>query len=144
MAISVNSLPRILRQFWLVAGALSLFFVAAAAIAREFDLACALAAGFAVGTGDNVIMLRGIAKGAKKSWARAFVLMKKNMLIRLVFVGLACFLGIKARINMLCFFVVFFSMHMLCLLFLVINAWEGAKPESAERSENCGSGERNN
>jgi hypothetical protein len=127
MAIHAGPLSKIIKKFLLVAVAFSFPFLMASALARRFDIAAALAVGAAVGMGDNAIMLGGIVKGSKKSGAKAFALMKKSMLERILVAGAACFLAAKAGINILWFFLAFCLTHVACLVFMVIIAQEDAK-----------------
>lgn len=110
-----------------MAGMVSLPFIIVAALARKFAVSGALAAGFAAGICDSAIMLGGIARGSKKSGTRAFAFMKRGMLARIALAGAACFLAVKAGINMFCFFLAFCLMHVVCFVFILIIAREGIK-----------------
>ncbi|MDR3349148.1 MAG: hypothetical protein LBO03_06055 [Acidaminococcales bacterium] len=127
MPIRSDSPLKIIGRFLLAAGLVSLPFVIAASLMRKFAVSAALAAGFAAGAVDNAVMLGGIARSSRKSGAKAFALMKRNMFLRVAIAGAVCFPAIKAGINMFWFFLAFCLVHVVCLVFVVIIAREGAK-----------------
>ena len=123
--IALDNLPR---GFLRAAVLFSVLATSVALMTIGISSGLSLAAGFAAGTGDSLIMLNGIKNSAQKGGVAALAGMKKNMLKRIALVGLAFFLAVKAQANIVLVFSAFLLMHWGCLVFFVITARRGVKP----------------
>lgn len=119
---------RLKNKFLLFASTFSLFILAVCWFLIEPSLVLAVFAGFLIGICDNLIMFLGIQEGSRKEPAKAFAQMKRSMFKRIAFVTLAFFIAIKAGLNMLALFIAFLSIHVVCLVFVILNA-KGSIPE---------------
>lgn len=115
-------------KFLIFAGVFSLFIVSVSWFFLEPPLVFNVCIGFLIGICDNFLMFLGIQRGSRKEPAKAFAVMKTNMVKRTAFVGLAFLVAIKAGLNMLALFIAFLSIHVVCLVFVILNA-RGYPPE---------------
>ena len=121
------------RKFLKSAGTISLFVVAVSWLFVEPVSIISITTGFLAGICDNFIMFAGIQEGSCEEPAKAFTIMKKNLVKRMVFTVVAFLVAIKASIGMIVFFIAFFGIHFVSLIFVILNA--RGTSLSAERSE---------
>lgn len=121
------------KRFLLCSSLFSLTIVSVSWFLVSVEVTAGLFAGFLIGLSDNFIMFLGIQEGSLRDPAKAVATMKKNMLKRIAFVALAFFVAIKAGMHMLALFIAFLSIHIVCLVFVILYAKGNAL--SAERSE---------
>ena len=109
-------------KFLLVAGLYSLVLVSLSWFIVNVDVTKAITIGFLMGLTDNYVMFLGIETNSKKEPKKAFSGMKKNMLKRVLYVAIFSVLAIKAGLIMLWFLMAFLSIHVVCLVFVILYA----------------------
>ena len=121
------------RKFLKFAGTISFLVAAVSWFFVEPVSIISIVTGFLVGICDNFIMFAGIQEGSGKEPAKAFAIMKKNLVKRTIFTVVAFLVAIKASLGMIVFFIAFFWIHFVSLIFVILNARGDSL--SAERSE---------
>lgn len=123
MSNLVNSALKMRNQFFLLSFVLSFSIVTSLMHFYTDKVVMSVAVGFLIGICDNLIMFLGVVSGVKKTAVEtAVAIMKKNKFKRIAFVGTAFLVAIKVQMTVLFVLLAFLFIHMLFLVFLILNA----------------------